>query len=72
MHKRCIFHLHPNTARHLTRNPRTSAGKALRQLAMQLSDVDDEEDAISWQLQLDTPDPIHTFWPITPTRRCTA
>lgn len=53
VHQRCIFHLQMNTTRHLTRNPRTPAGKALRKLVMALSEVDDEDDAISWQLKLE-------------------
>lgn len=52
-HQRCIFHLQMNVSRHLTRNPRTPAGKAFRELVMQLSDVDDEESAIAWQLLLE-------------------
>lgn len=52
-HQRCIFHLQMNITRHLTRNPRTAAGKALRELVMSLSGIDDEEDAIQWQLTLE-------------------
>lgn len=52
-HQRCLFHLQMNTSRHLTRNPRTTAGRALRKLVMTLSEVDDEDKAIAWQLQLE-------------------
>jgi len=52
-HQRCIFHLQMNITRHLTRHPRTSAGQALRRLAMDLSGVRDETAAIEWQLQLE-------------------
>ncbi|MGJ0204948.1 IS1249 family transposase [Leucobacter sp. GX0328] len=52
-HQRCIFHLQLNITRHLTRNPRTTAGRALRRLVTQLSDVQDEDDAIVWQQRLD-------------------
>lgn len=52
-HQRCIFHLQMNITRHLTRNPRTAAGKALRELVMNLSSIDDEDTAIAWQLQLE-------------------
>lgn len=52
-HQRCLFHLQMNVTRHLTRNPRTRAGRALRQLVMQLSDVWDEDHAITWQVRLE-------------------
>lgn len=41
-----------NVTRHLTRNPRTRAGKALRGLVMQLGKVYEEEQAIEWQIRL--------------------
>lgn len=52
-HQRCLFHLQMNVTRHLTRNPRTAAGRALRRLVMDLSDVRDEAEAIAWQLRLE-------------------
>jgi hypothetical protein len=52
-HQRCVFHLQMNVSRHLTRNPRTDAGKALRALVMNLSEIDNEDKAIAWQLQLE-------------------
>jgi len=52
-HQRCLFHLQLNTTRHLTRNPRTNAGRALRRLVMDLSGVRDEDAAIAWQLRLE-------------------
>lgn len=52
-HQRCIFHLQMNITRHLTRNPRTDAGRALRTLTMQLSDVTTIDHAIAWRLKLD-------------------
>ena len=52
-HQRCLFHLQMNITRHLTRNPRTNAGRALRRLVMDLSGVIDEEAAIQWQLRLE-------------------
>ncbi|MEC8761787.1 IS1249 family transposase [Microbacterium schleiferi] len=53
VHQRCLFHLQLNTTRHLTRNPRTTAGRALHRLVMDLSGVRDEQTAIDWQLQLE-------------------
>lgn len=52
-HQRCVFHLQMNISRHLTRNPRTDAGRALRAMVMQLSEITDEEAAITWQIRLD-------------------
>lgn len=52
-HQRCLFHLQMNVTRHLTRNPRTDAGRALRRLIMDLSSVRDEAAAIAWQLRLE-------------------
>lgn len=52
-HQRCLFHLQMNVSRHLTRNPRTDAGRALRALVMRLSEIDDEDAAIAWQLKLE-------------------
>jgi hypothetical protein len=52
-HQRCLFHLQMNVTRHLTRNPRTTAGRALRRLVMDLSTVLDKDTAIAWQLQLE-------------------
>jgi hypothetical protein len=52
-HQRCLFHLQMNITRHLTRNPRTDAGRALRGLVMQLSDVTDIDHAIAWRVRLD-------------------
>lgn len=53
-HQRCLFHLQMNVTRHLTRNPRTDAGRALRRLVTDLSAVRDEQAAIDWQLRLET------------------
>lgn len=52
-HQRCLFHLQMNITRHLTRNPRTDAGRALRGLVMQLSDIHDIDAAIAWRIRLD-------------------
>jgi hypothetical protein len=52
-HQRCVFHLQMRVSRHLTMNPRTDAGRALRGLVMKLSEVKDEDTAIAWQIQLD-------------------
>lgn len=52
-HQRCLFHLQMNVSRHLTRAPRTDAGRSLRRLVMRLSTVEDEAQAIAWQLRLD-------------------
>jgi hypothetical protein len=52
-HQRCLFHLQMNITRHLTRNPRTDAGRALRALTMQLSDVTNIDHAIAWRVRLD-------------------
>jgi len=51
--QRCIFHLQLNVTRELTRNPRTRAGKALRQIALGLTRVHTIEDAITWRLTLE-------------------
>ena len=53
-HQRCLFHLQMNVSRHLTRNPRTNAGRALRALVMRLSEIQNEDAAIAWQLKLET------------------
>lgn len=42
-----------NISRHLTRNPRTDAGRALRALVMRLSEIHDKDAAIAWQLKLE-------------------
>jgi hypothetical protein len=52
-HQRCLFHLQMNITRHLTRNPRTDAGRALRALVMQLSEVTTIDQAIAWRKRLD-------------------
>lgn len=52
-HQRCLFHVQMRVSRHLTRTPRTDAGKALRGLVMKLSSIDDEDTAIEWQIMLD-------------------
>lgn len=51
--QRCIFHLQMNVTRELTRQPRLRAGRALRQIAMNLSDVADIDAAIQWRLTLE-------------------
>lgn len=51
--QRCIFHLQLNVTRELTRNPRTQAGRALRQIALALTDVRDIDAAITWRLTLE-------------------
>lgn len=51
--QRCIFHLQMNVTRELTRRPRLKGGRALRQIAMNLSDVRDVEAAITWRLSLE-------------------
>lgn len=51
--QRCIFHLQLNVTRELTRQPRLKAGRALRQIALALSDVHDVDQAITWQLTLE-------------------
>ncbi|WP_347345102.1 transposase [Microbacterium sp.] len=51
--QRCIFHLQMNVTRELTRQPRLKAGRALRQIAMTLSDVHDIDAAITWRLTLE-------------------
>ena len=54
-HQRCLFHVQLRTTRHLTRKPRTDAGRALRELVMRLSAIgeDDADAAIAWQITLD-------------------
>ncbi|MDF2047251.1 hypothetical protein QE406_003136 [Microbacterium testaceum] len=50
--QRCIFHLQLNVTRELTRNPRTRAGRDLRQISLALTAVHTIDDAISWRLTL--------------------
>ncbi|CAG7622156.1 hypothetical protein LEUCIP111803_02486 [Leucobacter soli] len=52
-HDTIHFHVQMNVTRHLARNPRTRAGRALRLLVLQLSRVWDEDTAILWQIRLD-------------------
>ncbi|QTX06334.1 IS1249 family transposase [Agromyces archimandritae] len=51
--QRCIFHLQLNVTGELTRTPRTAAGRALRQISLNLSNVHDIDAAITWQLTLE-------------------
>jgi len=51
--QRCLFHVQLNIRRHLTLNPRTDAGRRLRALSLELSDVREPEDAIAWRLKLE-------------------
>ncbi|MFI8594321.1 IS1249 family transposase [Microbacterium sp. NPDC078428] len=51
--QRCIFHLQMNVTSELTRQPRLKAGRALRALAMNLSNVADVDSAIRWRLALE-------------------
>ena len=51
--QRCIFHLQLNVTRELTRQPRLKAGRALRKIALALTDVSDIDQAITWQLTLE-------------------
>lgn len=51
--QRCIFHIQLNVTRELTRNPRTQAGRALRQIALALTTVRDVDAAITWRLTLE-------------------
>lgn len=54
--QRCIFHLQLNVSREITRKPRTSAGRRLRQLSLTLSNVHTIEDAVNWRLAM------HAWW----------
>lgn len=51
--QRCIFHLQLNVTRELTRNPRLRAGRALRQIALNLTTIHDIDAAIAWRLALE-------------------
>ncbi|GAB3617326.1 hypothetical protein GCM10027416_18830 [Okibacterium endophyticum] len=51
--QRCIFHLQLNVTRELTRKPRLKAGRALRQIALNLTEVQDVDAAITWRLTLE-------------------
>jgi len=51
--QRCIFHIQLNVTRELTRRPRLHAGRALRQIAQNLTDVHDIDAAITWRLTLE-------------------
>ncbi|SFM06528.1 IS1249 family transposase [Leifsonia sp. CL147] len=51
--QRCIFHLQLNVTRELTRNPRLRAGRALRQIALNLTTIHDIDAAIAWRLTLE-------------------
>lgn len=50
--QRCLFHVQMNIRRHLTRHPRTPAGRDLLKLSRALSRVIDVDTAVSWQLGL--------------------
>ncbi|WP_426516397.1 IS1249 family transposase [Diaminobutyricibacter sp. McL0618] len=52
--QRCLFHVQMNIRQHLTLNPRTDAGRRLLGLSRALSTVRTVEDAIQWQMNLDT------------------
>ena len=52
--QRCLFHVQMNIRQHLTLNPRTDAGRRLLGLSRALSKVHTIEEAIQWQLNLDT------------------
>ena len=51
--QRCIFHIQLNVTRELTRSPRLRAGRALRQIALNLTNVHDIDAAIAWRLTLE-------------------
>lgn len=51
--QRCIFHLQLGVTRELTRRPRLKAGRALRQIALNLTTVASIDDAIAWRLNLE-------------------
>ena len=51
--QRCIFHLQMNVTRELTWRSRLQAGRALRQIALNLSHVHDIDAAITWRLTLE-------------------
>lgn len=46
--QRCLLHVHRNNARDLTRNPKTTAGRALLGLSKQLLRVTSKEEAAKW------------------------
>ncbi len=50
--QRCLFHVQMNIRRHLTRHPRSPAGRDLLKLSRALSRVIDVDTAVSWQLGL--------------------
>lgn len=51
--QRCLFHVQMNIRRYLTMNPRTDAGRRLRALSLELSDVHEPDEAIAWRLKLE-------------------
>lgn len=51
--QRCLFHVQMNIRRHLTMNPRTDAGRRLRALSLELSDVHEPDQVIAWRLKLE-------------------
>jgi len=51
--QRCIFHIQLNVTRELTRKPRLHAGRALRQIALNLTNVHNFDEAITWRLTLE-------------------
>lgn len=51
--QRCLFHVQMNIRRHLTMNPRTDAGRRLRALSLELSEVHDPDQVIAWRLKLE-------------------
>lgn len=46
--QRCLVHIQRNVRTHLTLNPRLAAGKALRQLSLQLTRIRTQEEATAW------------------------
>ncbi|WP_438286497.1 IS1249 family transposase [Glutamicibacter mishrai] len=50
--QRCLVHIQRTVRTYLTKNPRTEAGRSLRQLSLQLTKIKDQEEAARWAAAL--------------------
>lgn len=60
--QRCLLHVHRNNMRDLTRNPKTPAGKALKELSKRLLKVTDLDQAATWMSLLSQTHTQYVTW----------
>lgn len=60
--QRCVVHVHRNIITHLTRHPRTDAGKSLLALSRALLQITTTEQARQWVTQLQQFETTHSRW----------